>query len=386
MIPSGGENAIAQHVINKKHAHHSWANASKTRPCWVLFLFVIGNGSCSLPSSLLWRWQPEGCRLCMHYTSMHIGYALSSEEHSAPKLIALSRQAEEAGFSFLFISDHFHPWIGFQGQSPFVWSVLGGISQVTRTIRVGTGVTCPLIRTHPAIIAHAAATTASLFEERFMLGLGTGEHLNEHIVGQGWPPAQTRQEMLQEAVDIIRMLWEGKQQSYWGDYYKLEDARLYSLPKNPPPIYIAASAPGTASFAGTSGDGLIATSPDKDLLHMFKTSGGNDKPTYGQLAVCYDEDKERALHTAYQWWPIAALKGPLHQELRLPSYFENACATVRPEDIQKLVVSGPDPAPYLNAINEYASAGFSNIYLHQIGPNQKAFFEFFARTLLPALR
>src|SRR5438876_11143095 len=199
-----------------------------------------------------------------------IGYALSCEEHQPNDLVRHARLAEEAGFGVALISDHFHPWIDRQGHSPFVWSVIGGVSQVTRRLRLGTGVTCPLIRIHPAIIAQAAATAGQLMPGRFFLGVGTGENLNEHILGDKWPPVDVRLDMLEEAVDIIRLLWRGERSSYYGDYYTVENAQIYSLPNSVPPIYVAAAGARSAELAGRMGDGLIGTAPQRKVIEEFE--------------------------------------------------------------------------------------------------------------------
>lgn len=214
---------------------------------------------------------------------------------------------------------HFHPWIDRQGQSPFVWSVLGAIAQATERLQVGTGVTCPLIRTHPAIIAQAAATMSLLMPGRFFLGVGSGENLNEHILGDQWPPAPVRQEMLTEAVDLMRELWQGKLTTRYGLHYKVEQARLYGLPPVPPPVFIAAGGEGGAEMAGAQGDGLISTSPDSELLQAFDRGGGTGKPRIAMLHVCWAETETEALHTAREIWPNSALPGNLARELRLPA-------------------------------------------------------------------
>src|SRR5438132_2310759 len=190
--------------------------------------------------------------------AIELGYHLSSEEHPPNDLVRLAQRAEARGFGFATIADHFHPWTDAQGESPFVWGVLGGIAATTSTLRVGTAVTCPLIRTHPAIVAQAAATAAAMFGDRFFLGLGTGENLNEHVTGQRWPPIAVRQEMLEEAALVIRRLWRGGLQSHHGRYYTVENARIYTLPDEPPLIYVAAAGPASSQLAGKIGDGLIA--------------------------------------------------------------------------------------------------------------------------------
>src|SRR6266566_3097685 len=181
---------------------------------------------------------------------MQLGYHLSSEEHDANTLVRLAGRAEQLGFGFATIADHFHPWTDAQGQSPFVWGVLGGIAATTSTLRVGTAVTCPLIRTHPAIVAQAAATAAAMFGDRFFLGVGSGEALNEHIFGDRWPPADIRLEMLEEAVAVMRKLWEGGQQSHEGKHYRVENARLYTLPDEPVPVMVSGFGTKSAALAG----------------------------------------------------------------------------------------------------------------------------------------
>jgi len=312
-----------------------------------------------------------------------VGYALSSEEHKPNDLVRYARMAEESGFTFALISDHYHPWTDRQGHSPFVWSVIGGIAGATERLRLGTGVTCPMIRIHPAIIAQAAATSAAMMPGRFFLGLGTGENLNEHIFGDAWPSANIRREMLSEAIEVIRELWTGENVDYRGLYYTVEDARLYTLPDVPPPIYIAASGPKAAEFASEAGDGLIATSPNEELMQQF--AGSDGKPRYGQLTVCWAEDEAQARRTAHEIWPTSAITGELSVELPLPRHFEQAAKMVTEEDVAKQVVCGPDPERHAATIREYVEAGFSHVYIHQVGPDQQGFFRFYEREVLPRL-
>ena len=314
-----------------------------------------------------------------------IGYALSSEEHRPSDLVANARAAEEAGFSFALISDHFHPWTDAQGQSGFVWSVIGGIAQATERLRLGTGVTCPTMRTHPAIIAHAAATCAALMPGRFFLGVGTGENLNEHILGEHWPAPDERLEMLEEAIEVIRLLWQGGDQTFRGEYYTVESARIYSLPEELPPIAVAAGKPLAAELAGRAGDAFVGTSPQAELIERFEQAGGRGKPRYGQITACWAQDEQEARRTAFEIWPNAAIKGDLSQELPLPAHFEQAAQMVTEDDVAETVVCGPDPEPYLEQIRQYADAGYDHIYLHQIGPDQQGFFRFYERELRPRL-
>jgi coenzyme F420-dependent glucose-6-phosphate dehydrogenase len=315
---------------------------------------------------------------------VELGYAISCEEHPPLELVEHARLAEEAGFSFALISDHFHPWIDRQGNSPFAWTVIGAIAQATRRLRLGTGVTCPGVRYHPAIVAQAAATAAALMPDRFFLGVGSGENLNEHILGDAWPSAAVRQIMLAEAIDVIRLLWQGGLQSHDGEYFTVDRARLYSLPETLPPLLVAASGPQAAELAGAMGDGLIATSPDREVVQAFERGGGSGKARYGQLTVCWAADEDEARRTAFEWWPNVALGGELSQELPLPRHFAQATATVREEDVAKAMVCGPDAGRHREAIQQFVDAGFGYVYVHQVGPDQRGFFEFYQRSVLPA--
>jgi coenzyme F420-dependent glucose-6-phosphate dehydrogenase len=310
-----------------------------------------------------------------------LGYALSSEEFPPDELVAQARMAEEAGFAYALISDHFHPWIGAQGESPHVWSVLGAIAGATTTLRVGTGVTCPIVRQHPSIVAHAAATVARLMPGRFFLGVGTGENLNEHVVGAGWPPPGIRLEMLEEAVEICRALWEGDEVTYRGAHFEVEHARLYTAPGERIPVVVAAGKPEAARLAGLIGDGLCTTSPDGELVSVYRESGG-EGPAYGQMTVCWHESEAEARRVAHERWPNAALPGDLGQELERPAHFEQAAQLVREEDVAELIVCGPDPEPYRQTIEEYAEAGLDHVYIHQVGPDQAGFLRFAQRELL----
>ena len=314
-----------------------------------------------------------------------IGYTLSSEEQGPRELVKLASRAEEAGFSFAMISDHFHPWIDRQGHSPFVWGVLGGISERTERVRVGTGVTCPMIRIHPAIVAHAAATAASMLPGRFMLGLGTGENLNEHVLGDRWPPADERLEMLEEAIRVIRLLWEGGSQTHRGVHYRVENARIYDLPDELPPILIAAKGERAGTLAGRAGDGLVGVAPDRDLIRTFEQAGGEGKPTYGQLHVCWAEDEAEARRIATEWWPNTSVPGELGVELPLPRHFEQAAEVVGEDAVVESVVCGPDPEAHLDAIRAFVDAGYDHVYLHQVGPDQEGFFRFYQREVLPKI-
>lgn len=311
-----------------------------------------------------------------------LGYALSSEEHTPLDLVRNARAAEEAGFAYALISDHFHPWVDAQGHSPFVWTVIGGIAQATDRLMLGTGVTCPTIRVHPAIIAQAAATSAAMMPGRFFLGLGSGENLNEHILGDHWPVPDERLEMLEEAIEVIRLLWQGGYQTHRGKHYTVEKARLYTLPDEAPPIAVAAAAPLAAELAARAGDAFIGVAPDKEIIDAYKRAGGRE-PIYGQLTVCWAESEEEAKKTAHEVWPNAAIKGDLAQELPLPEHFEQASEMVSAEDVAEMIVCGPDPEQHVEKIRKYEEAGYTHVYIHQVGRDQEGFLRFYREEVLP---
>ena len=315
-----------------------------------------------------------------------IGYALSSEEHGPRELVANAAKAEAAGFDFLMVSDHFHPWTDKQGNSPFVWSVIGGIAEATDRVWLGTGVTCPTMRIHPAIIAQAAATSAALMPGRFRLGVGTGENLNEHILGDHWPETDVRREMLEEAIEVMRLLWQGGTKSWRGKHYTVEQACIYSLPEEPPDILVAASGPKSIELAGRVGDGYIGLAPKEESVKRFRDAGGEGKPAVGQIEVCWAESEDEGVKTAYEWWPQTALSGELTYELKLPAHFEQACEQVSEDDIREAVVCGPDVEKHVKGVKEFLDAGYTHVYVHQLGPDQDGFLSFYEDEVLPELR
>ena len=314
-----------------------------------------------------------------------IGYALSSEELEPKKLIAHAQMAESAGFKFIIISDHFHPWVSQQGQSSFVWSVLGGIAQATQRVSVGTGVTCPIMRIHPALVAQAAATVADMMPGRFFLGLGTGEYLNEHILGYPWPRIETRQEMLAEAIHIIRELWKGEEYSFEGNYFMVRDARIYTLPEKLPPIYMAASGPDSAELAAGISDGLISTTPGDEVVKAFKKGDSSGKPCFGSVKVCWAYSMEEAKEVVKKWWPVSGISGLLHVDLPTPKHFEDAVEAMGEPKIPEDLILGPNPNSYLKAIKSLQENGYDHVYIHQVGPDQEGFLKFFKTELLPLL-
>jgi coenzyme F420-dependent glucose-6-phosphate dehydrogenase len=314
----------------------------------------------------------------------HLGYSLSSEEVPPRELVRNAVRAEETGFNFAMISDHFHPWLDVQGQSPFVWGVIGGIASSTQNLKLGTGVTCPIIRIHPAILAQAAATSADLMPGRFWFGIGSGENLNEHVVGHGWPPVDVRHEMLREAIEVLRELWKGHLTDYRGQYFTVENARIYSLPEQPPPIYVAASGMAACEIATEMGDGLITTGPDKELIEHF--TSGNNGPRLGQVTVAYTGSLEESKKLAFKYWPNAALKGTFKMELPLPLHFQEASSTLTEDQVAEAIVCDPSPEAHMEKIEAYLEAGFDHVYVHQVGPEQEGFFRFYKEEILPRFR
>jgi coenzyme F420-dependent glucose-6-phosphate dehydrogenase len=314
-----------------------------------------------------------------------LGYALSSEEHSPNRLVDNAKRAEEVGFTFSLISDHYHPWVDAQGHSAFVWAVLGGIARETTRLRIGTGVTCPMIRTHPAIIAQAAATTACMFDGRFFLGVGSGENLNEHILGDHWPAPDERLEMLEESVEVMRLLWQGGYQTHRGKHYTVENARIYDVPDDGVPVYVAAGAPNAAELAGRIGDGFISVAPEEELLDKFESNGGKGKDKIGQVMVCYADSEDEAKKIVKEVWPNAGIKGDLSQELPLPKHFEQASEMVSEDELCESVACGPDPEKHLEQIRKFAATGYTHVYVHQIGHDQEPFFRFYEREIIPNL-
>jgi coenzyme F420-dependent glucose-6-phosphate dehydrogenase len=314
-----------------------------------------------------------------------LGYHLSSEEHGPADLVRDAVRAEEVGFEFALISDHFHPWIRRQGHSPFVWGTLGAIAQATERLRVGTGVTAPIIRIHPAIVAHAAATASLLMPGRFFLGVGAGEHLNEHVLGDPWPPPRTRVDMLEEALAVIRLLWEGGSKNHRGSHYTVEDARIFDLPDPPPPILVAAAGKRTTRIAAELGDGLLSVAADADLVRRFREQGGGEKPAYAKITACWAADEDQARRIAHEVWPVAGLPGRLMGELRVPEDFEAATSVLDERQVARGLVVGPDPDTHVRAIEEFAAAGFGHVAVHQVGPDQEGFFAFYQREVIPRI-
>ncbi|MDH2428041.1 TIGR03557 family F420-dependent LLM class oxidoreductase [Sphaerisporangium sp. TRM90804] len=313
------------------------------------------------------------------------GYFLSSEEHGPKELVRQAKMAERAGFESLWISDHYHPWLDEQGQSPFVWTVIGAIAEAT-SLPITTAVTCPLVRIHPAVVAQAAATSAAITGGRFRLGVGTGEALNEHIMNSRWPPASERLEMLEEAIELMRELWSGKLVTHRGTHYNVDTARLYTLPDEPPPVYMSGFGDKSVELAGRIADGYICTGPEAEFVQKFHEAGGVGKPVQGGLKVCYADDEAQARKTVHRLWPTQGIEGEAAQLLPLPRHFEQLAGMVSEEDATASTPCGPDVDAHVEAVKKYVDAGFDEVYVSQIGHEQDAFFDFYGREVLPRLR
>jgi G6PDH family F420-dependent oxidoreductase len=310
---------------------------------------------------------------------MRIGCFLACEEFGPRELVDQARRAEEAGFHALWISDHYHPWNDEQGHSAFVWSVIGALADAT-SLPVTTGVTCPTVRIHPAVIAQAAATSGVLHQGRFQLGVGSGEALNEHILGNRWPEADVRLEMLEEAVEVIRLLWRGGDRSHHGRHYTVENARVYDLPEEPVQILVSGFGPKAIRLAARIGDGFCTTSPDADAIELYRSEGGKG-PVHAGTKVCFMDDEDTALETVLRLWPNEGLPGELAQVLPTPAHFEQVCELVTGEHIASPI--GPDLERHVESLQQYADAGVDELYVQQIGPEQDAFFTRWAREVLP---
>jgi G6PDH family F420-dependent oxidoreductase len=314
-----------------------------------------------------------------------LGYKLMSEEHGPIDLVRNATRAEQAGFDFAAISDHFFPWLEEQGHSPFAWSVLGALANATRRIGLMTSVTCPIMRYHPAIIAQATATMGLLADNRFTLGLGAGERLNEHIVGAGWPGVGERHERLSEAVDIIQGLLAGTLPNYRGKYFRLDHCHLFDRPDQKPAVVMAAGGPQAAHLAARKGDGLMVTEPQAELIEAFKNGGGSG-PRYAEVALCCAAKEEDAQETAHHHFRWALTGWPVMAELPHDGSFAAASRHITAEAVAQFVSCGPSAERHLEAIDRYVQAGCDHIILLQIGPDQDYFLDLFERKLAPALR
>ena len=313
---------------------------------------------------------------------MRIGYFLSSEEYTPAELIEQAKGAERAGFSALWISDHYHPWVDAQGQSAFVWSTIGALSQVC-SLPITTAVTCPTVRIHPAVIAQAAATSAVLTGGRFRLGVGTGEALNEHIFGDAWPEADVRLEMLEEAVEIMRELWKGGVVSYRGKHYTVENARVYTLPEKPVEVLVSGFGPKAIGVAARIGEGYVSTMPDADMVRQFREQGGGDRVCQAGFKAAYADSEEEGARLAYEKWPNAGVPGELSQVLPSPKHFEQASQLVTQDMIKDAFVCGNDPQAHLEMIDQYAKAGFDEVYVANTGPHWQGLFDLYQQHVLP---
>jgi len=315
---------------------------------------------------------------------LRVGYFLSTEEYSPDQLVEQAVLAEEAGFDALWISDHFHPWSDAQGHSPFVWSVIGAISQRC-ALPVTTAVTCPIMRISPVVVAQAAATAAVLLDGRFRLGVGSGEALNEHVLGGAWPVTSVRLQMLDEAVGLIRRLWEGDFVDHHGRYFTAEQARIYTLPENPPEIHVSGFGAESTRLAAEIGDGYITTSPEPELPGLFRELSGG-KPVSGGFKVAYAPTEEEGAAHAHRLWANSGLPGELAQVLPSPKHFEQASTLVTEDMTRESVMCGPDVKRHRESFEPYLSAGFDEIYVGNMGPHYRDMITAYGAEVLPDLR
>lgn len=320
----------------------------------------------------------------MSSPAARIGVFLSSEEHGPRDLVAHGAAAAEHGFTDLSVSDHFHPWIDAQGNSPFVWGVLGGLAAAVPTARLGTGVTCPTMRIHPALVAQAAATASLMAGGGFFLGVGSGENLNEHVTGLRWPPADERLGALEEAVDLMRRLWTGEEVTHVGERYRVENARLYSVPAEAPAVLVSAFGPKAAGVAARIGDGMVTTSPDTETIRTYREQGGKG-PVMAFAKVCWAADEGEARGLVHRLWPTSGLPGELAQELRTPAHFAQACELVDEEGAVGSSPVGPDPERHAASVRTYLEAGADEVHIQQIGAEQAPAFRFYRDEVLPRL-
>jgi G6PDH family F420-dependent oxidoreductase len=316
---------------------------------------------------------------------LKLGYKLMSEEHGPSALVGNAKKAEQAGFDFAAISDHFFPWVEEQGHSPLAWPVLGAIAHATERLGLMTAVTCPTMRYHPAIIAQGAATLALLSDNRFTLGLGSGERLNEHVIGAGWPGLVERQARFAEAIDIIQGLLRGDLTNFRGEHLRLENARLFDRPSRKPAVVVAAGGEKAAKLAGEKADGIVATDADQSLLSAYEGTGGSG-PRYAEVAMCLAAEETLAIETAHKYFRWSLTGWPVQAELDDPEGFASASKHIQAEAVAEQITCGPSIGRHVAAVKKYVDAGFDHIILVQIGQNQDYLFQAFKSELASAIR
>jgi G6PDH family F420-dependent oxidoreductase len=315
------------------------------------------------------------------------GYTMMTEQSRPDQLVRDIQNAEAAGFDFSVTSDHYQPWLTEQGHAGYAWSILGAAAQATEEIGLMTYVTCPTIRYHPAIVAQKAATMQILSGNRFRLGLGSGENLNEHVVGKRWPAVGVRQEMLAEAVEIIGELFDGGDVNYRGRHFDVEQAKLWDLPEQRVPVGIAVSGRDSCRLAATKTDLMIAVEPEAELVEMFEAEGGTGKPRVGQVALSYDADRDVAIKRAHEQFRWFGLGWKVNADLPNPESFDSATQFVTPEQVAESLSCGPDVEEHVEKIKPFIEAGYTEVALVQIGADQQdGFMAWAERELLPALR
>ncbi|MFE2754196.1 LLM class F420-dependent oxidoreductase [Actinosynnema sp. NPDC059335] len=318
---------------------------------------------------------------------MRIGYTLMTEQAGPRELVRHAGLAEQAGFDFEVMSDHYSPWLDEQGHAPYAWSVLGAVTQATERVELMTYVTCPTVRYHPAVVAQKAATVQLLSGNRFTLGIGAGENLNEHVVGRGWPPVNVRHELLREAVEIISQLFDGGYVNYSGQHFRVDSAKLWDLPEQRVPIAVAVSGAQSVRTFAPLADAMVATEPDASLSQEWDVFQGGTSRKIGQLPICWAPDRDAAVERAHEQFRWFAGGWKVNSELPGTAGFAGATQFVRPEDVAAQIPCGPDVGPVVEAVAKFREAGFTDLALVQIGgDHQQEFLDFAKGELLPALR
>jgi G6PDH family F420-dependent oxidoreductase len=301
--------------------------------------------------------------------------------------VQYAARAEQAGFDYEVMSDHYFPWLEEQGHASYAWAVLGAVSQVTERVDLMTYVTCPTMRYHPAVVAQKAATLQLLSGGRFTLGLGSGENLNEHVVGRGWPPVNVRHEMLVEAVGIINELFDGGYVSRSGEHFRVDSAKLWDLPEKRVPLAMAVSGSQSIELFAPQADHLVAVEPEQDLLDQWRAAGPRGDRAIGQIPICWAPTRDAAVERAHQQFRWFGGGWKVNAELPGPAGFAGATQFVRPEDVAASIPCGPDIGPILEAVGAWQDAGFTDLALVQIGDEgQGDFLDVAEKELLPALR
>jgi G6PDH family F420-dependent oxidoreductase len=322
----------------------------------------------------------------------NFGYTLMTEQSGPKELVRYAVRAEEVGFDFEVSSDHYFPWLSAQGHAPYAWVVLGAVASATERVELMTYVTCPTMRYHPAVVAQKAATLQLLADGRFTLGVGSGENLNEHVVGMGWPTVKVRQDMLAEAMEVIRGLQDGELFDYHGEYFEVDSARLWDIPDEPVPLAVAVSGQSSLERLAPLADHMIGVQPEKSTIEAWNSTAGTTRigegaRAIGQIPICWDTNEQRAVERAHEQFRWFAGGWAVNADLPTTAGFAGATQFVRPEDVAEAIPCGPDLDKVVEQVRAYWEAGFTDIALVQVGGDtQERFLDEAAGPLLEKLR